>query len=76
MLLLLPASHSMLLMQWHWQGPHEVVEKVVEVDYHIRVPRQGVRLYHINLLKVWQEPEEMGWDQAEIDWDEEGRERS
>lgn len=47
-----------------------------EVNYRIRVPGQGVRLYHVNLLKEWQEEEEPRQYNVEIDWDEEGRDRS
>lgn len=71
--LLLPSSNKKLLMQC--QGPYAVVE-VGDVNYHIRIPGQELKLYHLNLLKAWQEPEEPGWYQAEIDWDEEGREQS
>lgn len=59
-----------------WQGPYEVIEKLGDVDYRIRVPSLGIRLYHVNLLKAWQKPEEPEWYQAEIDWDDEGQERS
>lgn len=70
-LLLLLASHNKLLMQW--QGPYELVETVGDMYYRIQVPSHGVRLYHVNLLKAWQAPEGPGWYQAEINWDEQGR---
>lgn len=73
-LLLLPSSSNKLIVQW--QGPYEIVEKVEEVDYHIQLPGQGMKLYHVNLLKAWQDADETGWYQAEIDWDEEGRKQS
>lgn len=72
MLLLLLSSTNKLLAQW--QGPYEAIEKVGNVNYHIWVPGQGVRLYHVNLLKAWQEPEEPVCYQVEIDWDEGVRE--
>lgn len=73
-LLLLPSFSNKLLVQW--QSPYKIVEKVGEVDYCIRVPGQGVKLYHVNLLKAWQDADEAGWYQAERDWDKDGRERS
>lgn len=59
-----------------WQRPFKVVEKVGDVDYCIRVPGQGIKLFHVNLLNGWQEPEEPDLYQAEISWDKECRERS
>lgn len=44
--------------------------------YRIQVPGQGRRLYHVNLLKGWQEREDSGLCNVEIDWDEEGKEWS
>lgn len=70
-LLLLPSSSNKLLMSW--QGPFEVVEKVGDVDDRIQVPDQGWRLYHVNLLKEWQEHEDPVLYKVEIDWDEEGK---
>lgn len=52
-LLLLPSTSNKLLIQW--QGPYEVLERVGEVNYHIQVPGQGIKLYHDNILKEWQE---------------------
>ncbi|XP_075771602.1 uncharacterized protein LOC142823854 [Pelodiscus sinensis] len=52
-MLLLPTKESKLLAQW--QGPFEVIKKVGEVDYEIRLSgrRQGTQLFHVNLLKKW-----------------------
>lgn len=72
MLLFLPASNNKLLMQC--QGPYKVVERVGDIKYCIWIPGQAVRLYHVNLLEAWEEPEELGWYQLEIDGDEESRE--
>lgn len=69
--LLLPSSANKLLV--HWRGPFEVVEKVGDVDFRIRIPGQGTKLYHVNLLKAWQETVEPGWYQAELDWNKDGR---
>lgn len=74
MLLLLPTSSNKLLLQW--QGCYEVVEWVGQNDYRIRVPEQGFWLYHVKFLKGWQEPEEFGWYNADMDWNEEGKEQS
>lgn len=72
-LLLLSSSSSKLLVQR--QGPYKAMEQVVETNYCIRVPSQRVRLYHVNLLKVLQEPEDRRWYHANIDWDKEGRQQ-
>lgn len=52
-----------------------------EVNYRIRIPWRGIRLYHVNMLKQWQEEEEaedpdLGMYNTKIDWDIEGQERS
>lgn len=73
-LLLLSSSQNKLLVQW--QGPYMVEEKVGDVNYRIQVPNQGLKLCHVNLLKEWQEEDEPGLCNAEIDWDEEGKDRS
>jgi len=36
-----------------WRGPYEVVEKVGEVDYKIRVTPDKIKTYHINILKKY-----------------------
>lgn len=56
-LLLLPADAAKLFAQW--QGPYEVVRQVTPVDYEIRTPdkKKGTQIFHINLLKKWQERE-------------------
>lgn len=73
-LLLLPSSSNNLFVQW--QGPDEDIKWVGDANYQIRVPRQGNRLYHINLFKGCNEHEEPGLYNAEIDWDGKGREQS
>ncbi|KAI7796732.1 hypothetical protein IRJ41_005254, partial [Triplophysa rosa] len=56
-LVLLPTSSSKLLAKW--QGPFEVTRQVGDLDYEvIRTDRSGARqIYHLNLLKKWQEVE-------------------
>ena len=41
-----------------WGGPYEVVEKVGEVDYKIRVTPDKIKTYHINMLKKYHERKE------------------
>lgn len=53
-LLLLPSKANKLELQW--QGPYPVLEKVGDLDYRIKKGRVG-KLYHINLLKRYDERE-------------------
>lgn len=55
-----------------WQGPYEVVEWVGDTNYRIKIPNQGIKLFHVNLLKNWQDPAAPGWYSAEVDWDNDG----
>lgn len=57
-LLLLLSLESKLLTAW--KGPFEVVEKVGELYYFVRIPGKGECLYHINLLKRWKAREDPG----------------
>lgn len=52
-LLMLPSDNNKLLMQW--KGPYEVVSKVSNMDYRIQIGRK-VRLFHVNMLKLYNEP--------------------
>uniref|UniRef100_A0A8C2BR64 Gypsy retrotransposon integrase-like protein 1 n=1 Tax=Cyprinus carpio TaxID=7962 RepID=A0A8C2BR64_CYPCA len=56
-LVLLPTSSSKLMAKW--QGPFEVARQVGDLDYEvIRSDRNGARqIYHLNLLKKWNEAE-------------------
>ncbi len=56
-LVLLPTSSSKLLAKW--QGPFEVTRQVGDLNYEvIRTDRSGGRqIYHLNLLKKWNEVE-------------------
>ncbi len=56
-LLLLPSSESKLYAKW--QGPYEVIRGIGNVNYEIRQPnrRNKTEIYHINLLKPWNERE-------------------
>ena len=49
-LLLLPTSDNKLLAQW--QGPFDVIEKVNEINYKIKVGGQH-KVFHINMLKKY-----------------------
>ncbi|KAL8568228.1 hypothetical protein ACOMHN_027751 [Nucella lapillus] len=51
-LLLLSAKHNKL--QVSWQGPYEIVERVGEADYKVKISGK-VKLYHANLLKLYVE---------------------
>ncbi len=57
MLVLLPTSSSKLLTKW--QGPFEVTRRMGDLNYEvIRTDRSGARqIYHLNLLKKWNEVE-------------------
>ncbi|XP_006812686.1 uncharacterized protein LOC100374860 [Saccoglossus kowalevskii] len=60
-LLLLPTSADKLRMQW--QGPYKIKERVGQVDY--RIDKNGkLKLYHINMLKKY---EERSFDNCEKD---------
>uniref|UniRef100_K7EX21 Integrase catalytic domain-containing protein n=1 Tax=Pelodiscus sinensis TaxID=13735 RepID=K7EX21_PELSI len=52
-LLLLPEQSSKLLARC--QGPFEIVCRVGEVNYEVRMPgrRKTTNIYHVNLLKEW-----------------------
>ena len=50
--MLLPTKTNKLLM--HWKGPFEVVERVGDLDYRIKV-KGKVKLFHINMLKLYVE---------------------
>ncbi|CAJ0960675.1 unnamed protein product [Ranitomeya imitator] len=56
-LVLVPTVESKFLAKW--QGPYEVVEKLGEVNYKIHQPgrRKPFQVYHVNLIKPWQDRE-------------------
>jgi len=54
--LLLPSENSKLTLAW--RGPYEVVERVGEVDYRIRVTPDKIETYHINMLKKYHQRKE------------------
>ncbi|XP_031668019.1 uncharacterized protein LOC116359314 [Oncorhynchus kisutch] len=58
-LLLLPSSTSKLLAQW--QGPYLIGRKMGPVTYEVLHPDKGKKkqTYHVNLLKAWEEKEEL-----------------
>ena len=55
-LLLLPTENYKLTLAW--RGPYEVVEKLGEVDYKIRVTTDKIKTYHINMLKKYHQRKE------------------
>ena len=57
-LVLLPTTHNKLLAKW--QGPYKVVRRKGKVTYEVSMPgaRNKKKVFHINLLKKWFEPEE------------------
>jgi len=55
-LLLLPTENNKLTLAW--RGPYEVVKRVGEVDYRIRVTPDKIRTYHINMLKKYHQRNE------------------
>lgn len=42
------------------------------MDYKISIPHNSITLFHVNLLKAWQEVEEETNFVSEPNWDEEG----
>ena len=55
-LLLLLTEYNKLTLAW--RRPYEVVEKVGEVDYKIRVTPGKIKTYHINMLKKYHQRKE------------------
>ena len=56
-LVLLPTSNSNLLAEW--KGPYKVIEKVSPVDYKVQINRKTSKVYHINILKLYFEREQI-----------------
>jgi len=54
--LLLPTENNKLTLAW--REPYEVVEKVGEVDYKIRVTPNKIKTYHINMLQKYHQRKE------------------
>ncbi len=59
-LVLLPTSSSKLLAKW--QGPFVVTRRVRELDYEVKRTNMGdaCQIYHLNLLKRWNEGTSVG----------------
>jgi len=55
-LMLLPEARNKLKLEW--VGPYRVCCKVTPVDYEVETPgrRKEKKVYHVNLLKRWNEP--------------------
>ena len=58
-LVLLPTRTEKLLAKW--KGPYNVIRKVGKVNYELEImdERKGRKLFHVNMLNKWNEPEEM-----------------
>ena len=58
-LVMLPTRTEKLLAKW--KGPFKVLKKVGKVNYEVEMPntRKKRKLFHVNMLKRWQEPEEL-----------------
>lgn len=55
-LVLLPSNTSKLLAQW--KGPFEIIEKVGNVDYRVKVKKNKETVFHVNMLKKWYDRED------------------
>jgi hypothetical protein len=56
-LLLLPDSTSMFRRQW--RGPYKVVRRIGKVSYEVEMSKhECTKIFHINLLRKWNEREE------------------
>ena len=53
---LLPTENNKLTLAW--RGSYEVVEKIGQVDYKIRVTHDKIKTYHINMLKKYRQRKE------------------
>ena len=62
-LVLLPTSNSNLLAEW--KGPYKVIEKVSPVDYKVQINRKTSKVYHINILKLYFEREQITQEREE-----------
>lgn len=58
-LILLPAENAMLFAKW--QGPYTVTQRVGPVDYQMDMhdKRKRLRVFHVNLLRLWNKREEL-----------------
>ena len=54
--MLLPTENNKLTLAW--RGPYEVVERVGEVDYRIRVTPDKIKTYYVNMLKKYHQMKE------------------
>ena len=56
---MLPTHTEKLLAKW--KGPFKVLKKVGKVNYEVEMPnaQKKQKLFHVNMLKRWQEPEEL-----------------
>jgi len=46
---LLPIKKNKMLLKW--TGPYEVVDRIGELDYKVKLDDGRLRTYHINMLK-------------------------
>lgn len=54
-----------------WQGPFEVIDRKGDVDYEIQMSPSSTKLFHVSLLKAWNEGENATYGE-EFDWDKKG----
>ena len=66
-LVLLPSSQKKLHAAW--QGPYKVTKKVGTVDYEVDMhdKKKRRRIFHINMLKPWNTPENVTYSMTEVD---------
>ncbi|XP_070194787.1 uncharacterized protein [Littorina saxatilis] len=72
-LLLLPVKHNKLELTW--RGPYVVTEKVNQFDYRVKVGTKQ-KVYHINLMKEYQERDIVTRDVAVVTPEEEEEEEA
>ena len=62
-------------LQMMWEGPYEIVAKVHENDYKIKMSKNKTRTYHANMLKIYISREQINKEEtivaSFIDYDEE-----
>ena len=65
-LVLLPTSTNKLLAEW--QGPYTVVRRIGQVVYEINMHdrRRRKRLFHVNMLREWREPNASSFSAEEV----------
>ena len=79
-LILLPTDTKKLRAQW--QGPYKVTKRIGRVNYQVRLHdrRKQLRVFHINMLRKWHQPQSENYLVQEVNesdeipvWQEEGK---